>query len=223
MFSAFSCCAASACLSPSLCAPAGVASHSTPVATTAQPARRLGSLAGVGGLGERGGQDLSRSEEQVTTNVLLRDLDVRMPNVADGRWLEVVADGLPLFGGAQLAVDTTLVCALWRDGNPTNNAANEDGAALRRARQRKVRTYPELVGRHARAKLVVLALKWVGGGLRRLVPSSPNSPKHVPEARTNCCVNGWSRRGAFVGLSGGLHSCKSSGNELAGTPGRPWL
>ena len=28
------------------------------------------------------------------------------------RRLEVVVDGLPLFGGAQLAVDTTLVCAL---------------------------------------------------------------------------------------------------------------
>ena len=99
---------------------------------------------------------------RVTTNVLLRDLDVEMPNVADGRRLEVVADGLPLFGGAQLAIDTTLVCALRRDGNPTHNAAIEDGAALRRARQRKVRTYPELVGRHARAKLVVLAVE-VGG------------------------------------------------------------
>ena len=30
----------------------------------------------------------------------------------DGRRLEVVADGLPLFGDDQLAVDTTLVSAL---------------------------------------------------------------------------------------------------------------
>ena len=41
---------------------------------------------------------------RVTTNVMLRDLDMVLPNAADGRLLEVVADGLPLFGGAQLAV-----------------------------------------------------------------------------------------------------------------------
>ena len=45
---------------------------------------------------------------RVTTNVLVRDLDLALPGaVADGRRLEVVVDGLPLFGGAQLAVDTT--------------------------------------------------------------------------------------------------------------------
>ena len=37
-------------------------------------------------------------------------------SVADRKRVEVVVDGLPLFGGAQLAVDTTLVCALHRDG-----------------------------------------------------------------------------------------------------------
>ena len=78
-----------------------------------------------------------------------------------GGW-QVVADGLPLFGGAQLAIDTTLVCALRRDGNPTSHAAEEDGAALRRARQRKERTYPELVGRRARAMFVVLAVEMGG-------------------------------------------------------------
>ena len=64
----------------------------------------------------------------MTTYVMLRDLDVVLPNAADGRRLEVVADGLPLFGGAQFAVDTTLVCALRRDGNATRIAADEDGA-----------------------------------------------------------------------------------------------
>ena len=34
----------------------------------------------------------------------------------DNRRLEVVADGLPLFGGVQLAIDTTLVSALQGDG-----------------------------------------------------------------------------------------------------------
>ena len=75
---------------------------------------------------------------------------------------EVVVDGLPLFGGAQLAVDTTLVCALHRDGTPVGRAAETDGVALKTARRRKERRYPELLGRPARAKLVVLAVE-VGG------------------------------------------------------------
>ena len=92
---------------------------------------------------------------RVTTNVLVRDLDLALPGaVADGRRLEVVVDGLPLFGGAQLAVDTTLVCVLRSDGRP--RAAVEDGAKVTRARRRKETTYPELVG------LVVLGVE-VGG------------------------------------------------------------
>ena len=65
---------------------------------------------------------------RVATNVMLRDLDMALPNVADGRRLEVVADGLPLFGGVSLP-STPLLCALRRDGNPS---------------RRKERTYPEL-------------------------------------------------------------------------------
>ena len=42
----------------------------------------------------------------MTTNVLVRDLDIAAPHADDARRLGVVADGLPLFG-AQLAVDTT--------------------------------------------------------------------------------------------------------------------
>ena len=67
---------------------------------------------------ERGGR--------VTTNVLVRDLDLALPGaVADGRRL-----------GTRAAV--------------------EDGAKVTRARRRKETTYPEPVGRHARARLVVL-------------------------------------------------------------------
>ena len=46
---------------------------------------------------------------------MVRDLDVAEPRV-DGRRLEIVVDGLPLFSGAQLAVDTTMVSPLHRDG-----------------------------------------------------------------------------------------------------------
>ena len=97
----------------------------------------------------------------MTTNVLVLDLDLPLPVVADNRRLEVVADGLPIFGGSQLALDTTLVCALHCDGSPHTGAADMDGVVLRAGR-RKERRYPELVGRGSRARLVVLAIE-VGG------------------------------------------------------------
>ena len=94
---------------------------------------------------------------RVTTNMMVRDLDLPMPRANDSRRLEIVADGLPLFGGVQLAVDMTLVSPLHCDGTPHRGAAHVDGALLARARQRKETTYPELVGPRARARLVVLA------------------------------------------------------------------
>ena len=89
---------------------------------------------------------------RVTTNMFIRDLDVAVPNALDGRRLEVVAEWLPLFGGAQLALDTTLVSPLHADGSPHRHAADMDGAVLTTARRRKERTYPELVGPESRAR-----------------------------------------------------------------------
>ena len=65
---------------------------------------------------------------RVSTNVLLRDLDLHAPVAADGRRLEVAVVGLPLFGGAQLAVDTTLVSALHCDGTARRGAAHNEGS-----------------------------------------------------------------------------------------------
>ena len=54
----------------------------------------------------------------------------------DNRRLEVVVDGLPLFGGSQLAIDTTLVCAMHCDGSPhlgcSRDGAQAEGAMLPR-------------------------------------------------------------------------------------------
>ena len=80
----------------------------------------------------------------------------------DNRRLEVVVDGLPLFNGAQLAVDTTLVSPIRRDGAPRPRAHEVNGIALKHARRDKETTYPELAGRGGRARLVVLAGE-VGG------------------------------------------------------------
>ena len=99
---------------------------------------------------------------RVTTNVMIRDLDLFQPRVADAQRFEVVADGLPLFGGAQLAVDATLVSALRSDGIARRRAAQIDGVALLEARRRKERICPELAGHNRRARLVVLVVE-VGG------------------------------------------------------------
>ena len=99
---------------------------------------------------------------RVRTNVFVRDLDLGVVGVLDGRRLEVVADGLPLFNGAQLAIHTILVSPIHRDGTPRPRTHHVHGVALQHARRNKEATYPELVGRGGRARLVVLAGE-VGG------------------------------------------------------------
>ena len=69
-----------------------------------------------------------------------------------------VVDGLPLWGGSQLAVDTPLT----RDGVAQRGTATTNGKSLARARRRKELTYPELTGEHGRARLVVMGVE-VGG------------------------------------------------------------
>ena len=54
---------------------------------------------------------------RVFLTVRVQDMDLARPNVLDNRRVEIVADGLPLFMGAQLAVDTTIVSVLKRDGS----------------------------------------------------------------------------------------------------------
>ena len=99
---------------------------------------------------------------RVSLNVRVQDMDLARPNVLDNRRVEIVADGLPLFMGAQLAVDTTIVSVLKRDGSVRSRCATIDGASLEAARRRKEATYPELTGRNGRTRLVVLGCE-VGG------------------------------------------------------------
>ena len=66
--------------------------------------------------------------------------------------LEVVADGLSLFHGSQLAIDTTMVSVVRADGAPRRQCAGRDGAALDQARRTKELRYPELSGDQGRAR-----------------------------------------------------------------------
>ena len=98
----------------------------------------------------------------MSVNIRVQDLDLFPGPRADNRRLEVVADGLPLFHGTQLAVDTTMVSTVRADAAPRRQCAERDGAALDQARRTKERTCPELTGEHGRARLVVLACETGG-------------------------------------------------------------
>jgi hypothetical protein len=98
---------------------------------------------------------------RVAENMFLRDMNLQGISSRDSRQLEVVANGLPLWGGAQLAVDATLVSPVRRDGRPQQRAADQDGVQLQVARARKEAKYVELL-RSRRCRLVVVALE-VGG------------------------------------------------------------
>ena len=123
---------------------------------------RAGILAGRGYALEAAAARICREAgARVVTNCFVRDLNLTAPP-DDGRRLEVVANNLPLWNGAQLAIDTTLVSALRANGESIPNAHAFNGRALRNARRRKERTYPELAQYNGRVRLVVLALETGG-------------------------------------------------------------
>ena len=139
------------------------------------------------------------------TNVFIRDRDLGAFNLLDTRRLEVVVDGLP--GGAQLAVDTTLVCPLTREGEARPRAVTVSGACLTVARRRKEAWCPELVGDNGKGRLVVLAGE-VGGRfsletahfLRCLAAPTVWG---VPQILQNRAHAAWLRRwNSMVGLVG---------------------
>ena len=68
---------------------------------------------------------------RVRTNVFVRDMDLANHENLDGRRLEVVADGLPLHGGAQLAIDTTMVSPLHSNGVARRGASTGKGLLWR--------------------------------------------------------------------------------------------
>ena len=90
----------------------------------------------------------------------LRDTNL-IVEAADERSIEVLACGLPLQHGAQLAVDITPRGALTSGGIACPHVATIDGAMLRRARRDKEAKCWELV-EDGRCHLVVVALETGG-------------------------------------------------------------
>ena len=136
---------------------------------------------------------------RVTTNTRLMDLKIDNIQRQDDRRIEVIANGLPLWGGVQLAIDTTLMSPLTRASEPRSRAGRYAGAAVQDARRAKERTYPELL-QTRRCKLVVLAIE-VGGRwsqeattfLRLLAQAKARTiPARLKASFTNALIHRWS-------------------------------
>ena len=84
----------------------------------------------------------------VSCHTKLRDMNVAI-SAEDERSAEVLASGLPLYRGSQLAVDITLRSATTAQGLPCPGAASTDGSVLVRARREKEHKYHELVDGNA--------------------------------------------------------------------------
>ena len=95
-------------------------------------------------------------------------MNITVP-ASDEREIEVLASGLPLHHGGQLAVDITLRCALNSFGEATPNAATVNGATLFRARRDKETKYWELL-RESRCQLIVMGIE----GARQVQGGSPS-------------------------------------------------
>ena len=79
----------------------------------------------------------------------------------DQRAIEVLASGLPLYHGAQLAIDVTVRGALSVSGVVYPRAADEDGVVVTKARADKEAKYAELLNA-GRCRLVVVAIETGG-------------------------------------------------------------
>ena len=100
----------------------------------------------------------------VRRNVKLHDMNTTVL-VNDAREIEVLASGLPMHHGAQLAVDITLRSAVDALGEACANAAPVNGGVLHRARRDKETKYAELV-EGDRCRLVVVPIETDGRSRR---------------------------------------------------------
>lgn len=99
---------------------------------------------------------------RVRTNRRVRDLNVSGVPAWDNRRIEVVADGLPVCAGAQIALDATLVSPLSREGRPRLSSDTIDGAAVEDARrQKEEHTYRDIVS-SGRCRFITCGME-IGG------------------------------------------------------------
>ena len=93
---------------------------------------------------------------------LLRSLAIPGVLDTDSRQLDIVAGGLPLYGGKTIVGDATLRSPLSGAGVAHTGAASIDGAIFPQARRDKASAYPELAQESSRHKFLILASEMGG-------------------------------------------------------------
>ena len=154
---------------------------------------------------------------RVATNGPLNRMNLPAP-VVDNRTIEILAHGLPLYHGAQLAGDTTLVSPVGRDGTARLQADTTPGAALAAAAHRKRRqVYPELQ-QAARCRLIIVGLETGGRWseeasdfLRRLAAARARG---VPPLLRRAAATAYSHRWAGIAAIASQRALASSLLEL---------
>ena len=134
---------------------------------------------------------------RVQTNVFLRDTNLQHVAADDGRHLEIVATGLPLYRGAPLGVDCTMTAPLHADGTPWVHAATTDGVAIARGEDNKKRTYPDLVN-NGRLRLTTLACetggRWSSTCAYVVRQLARAKARQAPEERRTRVAAAWASR-----------------------------
>ena len=102
---------------------------------------------------------------------------------ANGRRVEVVVDGLPLFRGAQLAIDTTLVSPLQGDGQPHKVCADVDGAASTRPGDTRSVPTPSCANATVSSWLLKLGADGRGDFLKKLAMAKARGVPRVLQVR----------------------------------------
>ena len=117
--------------------------------------------------------------------------------VLDDRSIEVLASGLPLHHGAQLAVDITLRSAVTSFGAACPSASRVDGVTLDRARLDKERKYHELLD-GGRCHLVVVGLetggRWSDEALHFIETLASSRARDMVPVLRRPAFLGWRRR-----------------------------
>ena len=94
---------------------------------------------------ERAWQQVFREAgARVVPQAFLRDMDLGV-HASDNRRIDLVARGLPLFGGVPTCGDAALVSHVHADGTPLLGADVRDFVALERTRWQHSREYSELI------------------------------------------------------------------------------
>ena len=134
---------------------------------------------------------------RVSTNAFLRDMNISNIDVRDGRRIEVLANGLSLYHGTQVAIDATIISPLKANGRAAHNSNRYDGAAIREAIKVKERTYPELVN-NPRCKLLVAPVeiggRWGEDAYNFLVAMAEAKVRASPIILRRALLNAYTRR-----------------------------